>query len=55
MTEEELVKLLMENPDKIHKMIWNEAIELAVKECEEWDRGASPKSDIAPEIRKLKK
>lgn len=34
---------------------WNAAIEEAAKECEQWDKGASPKSDIAPEIRKLKK
>jgi hypothetical protein len=35
--------------------IYNAAIEAAAKEVEEWDKGMSPKSDIAPEIRKLKK
>lgn len=39
----------------LKKRIWNEAIEQAANECEQWDKGSSPKFDIAPDIRKLKK
>jgi len=62
MTEEELVKLLMENPDKIHKMIWNEAMEKAAKQADslherpEWsDHYKNAAVAIAKIIRKLRK
>lgn len=50
MTEEELVKLLMENPEKIHKMIWNIAIEAAIKVGLQYSG-----IETAEQIRKLRK
>lgn len=35
--------------------VWNAAIEEAIKEVKEWDKGCSPRSDIIPELEKLKK
>lgn len=42
-------------PIEVANDIWNAAIEEVIKEIEQFDKGCSPRSDIVPEIRKLKK
>ena len=51
MTEEELVAMLMESPEVIHKAIWNAAIEAAAKVATE----CGGVTYVDEEIRKLKK
>lgn len=43
------------NSMKDYILGYNAAIEEVIKEIEQWDKGCSPRSDIVPEIRKLKK